>query len=303
MINPQTDTDVLATVFDGERIFLMTAYLDPDGTWRHLTGEPRPSDQHVLGTQPLPWSAELVTVGGIYHHKSDHTRGYQVLHITNTGQFSDKFPPQVVYQHPLGSHSSVHWSINNMKTLILVLALTLAPVTASAIPCGGIANLAGTIMKVRQQGIPIHTIMDKLESNFTGDPKLLEVVQMVPFRKFAAELGAKFCILSWPATMRNCWPIPEMGPRFYSTDGRGVAAAWMQNTVDTSQPDPSKAIGNCLNCERKVCPKNSMTGHLSPREDRPLYGWCHAVKNGPAGWFCNAYTVNGKRHFSRHFKA
>lgn len=53
-----------------------------------------------MGTQPLPWSAELVTVGGIYHHKSDHTRGYQVLHITNTGQFSDKFPPQVVYQHP-----------------------------------------------------------------------------------------------------------------------------------------------------------------------------------------------------------
>lgn len=66
-----------------------------------------------------------------------------------------------------------------MKTLILVLALTLAPVTASAIPCGDIANLAGTIMKVRQQGIPIHTIMDKLESNFTGDPKLLEVVQIM----------------------------------------------------------------------------------------------------------------------------
>jgi len=25
----------------------------------------------------------------------------------------------------------------------------------------------------------------------------------------------------------------------------------------------------------------------------------HAVKNGTAGWFCNAYTVNGEIHFAR----
>jgi len=146
--------------------------------------------------------------------------------------------------------------------------------------------------------LPVDTFLpnwNKGELIFTNPPFSL----LVPFRNFAAALGAKFCILSRPATMRNCWPIPALADRFISTEGKGVAAAWMQNIVDTSQPDPSEAIGNCLNCERKACPNNSMTGHLSPREDRPLYGWDTAVKNGTAGWHCREYTVNGKIHFAR----
>lgn len=126
---------------------------------------------------------------------------------------------------------------------------------------------------------------------------------LVPFMEWCRTTGARFCILARPGGMRRCWSIPEMKDRFRATNGRSVAAAWMQNIHDTSAPDPSRAIGNCRNCERKACPKNSMTGHLKPGEDRPLYGWRVAAGTGVAGWFCVRYTTNGKIHFTRFFHA
>lgn len=131
---------------------------------------------------------------------------------------------------------------------------------------------------------------------FTNPPFSL----LSPFMMWVEMTQAKVCVLSRPATMRRCWPIPELGPTFRDEEGRTTAAAWMQNIEDTTgEHNQDETIGNCLSCERQACPRNYMTGHLTPRQDRPLYGWSRAVKNGRAGWFCTQYTVNGKRHFAR----
>lgn len=123
---------------------------------------------------------------------------------------------------------------------------------------------------------------------------------LVPFRRFVLRTGARYCVLARPGAMRYCWPIPDLADRFKAHNGRWVTAAWMQNIHDTSQPF-GESIGNCLNCERKACPQNAMTGHLKAGEDRQLYGWGTAVKNGSAGWYCKSYTVDGKISFSRFF--
>ena len=123
---------------------------------------------------------------------------------------------------------------------------------------------------------------------------------LVPFRDWLWHSQARYCVLARPAGMRLCWSIPEMGPRFYSTDGPGVAAAWHQNITDTSREEPEVAIGNCSSCERKgACPVNEMTGGLLPGQDRPLYGWAHAVRLGLVGRHCGQYRVGGKRTFKR----
>jgi hypothetical protein len=123
---------------------------------------------------------------------------------------------------------------------------------------------------------------------------------IVAFRNWAKNKNAKFCILARPGAMRNCWPVPELKEKFKSMDGRAVAAAWMQNIVDTTVLSGVE-IGNCSLCESKKCPKNEMTGEFTPRVERKLYGWCEAVKNGSAGNFCNKYTINGRGTFLRFF--
>lgn len=129
---------------------------------------------------------------------------------------------------------------------------------------------------------------------------------LVKFRQWAMGSGALFCVLSCPATMRNCWTIPSMGSNFKSACGRTVAAAWMQNIADTTnnECDTSTAIGNCRNCERARCPNNQMTGEFPPlgeRPDRPLYGWGSAVLRGIGGFCCNKYTIGGREAFVRFF--
>ena len=128
---------------------------------------------------------------------------------------------------------------------------------------------------------------------------------LVPFRQWLKLTGARFCILARPASMRRCWTIPEMSHRFYCSEGRGVAAAWFQNIVDTSmEPPEGKEIGNCADCHRKgKCPQNSMTGGWESGRPRKLYGWGVAANHGLAGWFCHKYTnSDGKLAFCRFFK-
>lgn len=123
---------------------------------------------------------------------------------------------------------------------------------------------------------------------------------LVPFRDWLAASGARFCVLARPGCFRRCWSVPEMTSAFYTNDGRGVAAAWHQNITDTSREEPEVAIGNCSQCERRgACPNNAMTGGLVPGEDRPLYGWSHAVRLGLVGWYCHGFTVGGKIAFLR----
>ena len=148
-----------------------------------------------------------------------------------------------------------------------------------------------------------------IDSPITDDYKDGEVVITNPpfslltkFRDWAGVSSARFIVLARPGVMRRCWTITGLGDSFKSTDGRTVAAAWFQNLTDTSSPDTAKAIGNCLKCERKGnCPKNEMTGGLNPGQDRPLYGWGHAVNTGLAGWHCQDYSIEGKRTFTRFF--
>ena len=146
-------------------------------------------------------------------------------------------------------------------------------------------------------------------SPITDDYKDGEVVITNPpfslltkFRDWAGVSGAHFIVLARPGVMRRCWTITGLGDKFKSTDGRSVAAAWFQNLADTSNPNPAQQIGNCLQCERKGnCPNNEMTGGLNPGQDRPLYGWGHAVNTGVAGWHCQAYSIEGRSTFTRFF--
>jgi len=127
---------------------------------------------------------------------------------------------------------------------------------------------------------------------------------LVPFRRWALASGARFCVLSRPGAMQNCWSIPELGNDFKSTDGRSVAAAWMQNIKDTTQVGEvvGNILGDCGVCESKACPKNSMTADWEPGKSRPLYGFSAAVSGGFAGLFCKKYYVDGKNKFTRFFK-
>ena len=121
------------------------------------------------------------------------------------------------------------------------------------------------------------------------------------FRKWLYETQTKYCILSRPGCVRG-FPVIETGSSFYSTDGRGVATAWMQNLADTRKPVPDGLeLGNCADCERKACPRNAMTGGWTPGRPRKLYGWCHAVKHGINGSWCQGYTTNGRKAFLRFF--
>ncbi len=125
---------------------------------------------------------------------------------------------------------------------------------------------------------------------------------LVPFRKFAKENNIKYCILARQGTMIKSWPIALLKDRFTDISGKSVAASWQQNIVDTSVIDKGvSSIGNCLLCERKACPKNDLTGKMTPGENRPLYGFGNAVKLGISGFYCKGYTVNGKNKFSRFF--
>lgn len=126
---------------------------------------------------------------------------------------------------------------------------------------------------------------------------------LAPFRLWAMGSGAKFCVLSRPGSIYPAWPVIELTGRFRCVEGRSVAACWMQNLVDTRQiPPPELALGNCAKCVHPKCPQNVMTGTLSPGEDRPLYGWCNAVKYGIAGKHCDEYIEEGgTKHFCRFF--
>jgi len=127
---------------------------------------------------------------------------------------------------------------------------------------------------------------------------------LVPFRRWALASGSRFCILSRPGEMRSCWNIPELGSRFKSTDGRSVAAAWVQNIKDTVEPGEvaGNVLGDCGVCESEACTKNSMTEGWLPGKPRPLYGFGAAVKGGFAGYHCRWYRVDGRKKFTRFFK-
>ncbi len=125
---------------------------------------------------------------------------------------------------------------------------------------------------------------------------------LVPFRKFAKANNIKYCILARQAAMMKSWPISLLKDRFHDEYGRSVAASWQQNIVDTSVIDEGvSSIGNCLLCERKSCPKNDLTGKMTPGKNRPLYGFGNAVKLGISGFYCKGYTANGKNKFTRFF--
>lgn len=125
---------------------------------------------------------------------------------------------------------------------------------------------------------------------------------LVPFREFVKQNNIKYCVLSRPATMRGSWPISPLKDKFYDELGRGVAASWQQNIVNTEVVDErDSSIGNCLLCERKACPKNDLTGNFKPGVNRPLYGFGNAVKIGISGFYCGGYTVAGKNKFTRFF--
>lgn len=122
---------------------------------------------------------------------------------------------------------------------------------------------------------------------------------LVAFRQWLYWSRARFCVLSRPGCVRG-FPVIETGVSFRSTDGRGVAAAWMQNLADTRRRDASEAaMGNCKYCESEVCTKNIMTGGFTPGEDRDLYGWGQAVNLGVCGAWCQKYIVNGHLSFLR----
>lgn len=123
-----------------------------------------------------------------------------------------------------------------------------------------------------------------------------------PFREWLDESGARYCCLSRPGGLRG-WTIPELKDKFCSTDGRRVAAAWFQNIKPTAvMPPVELAIGNCATCHRKKCPVNRNTADWKPGQERPLFGWCIAVKHGIAGKSCNEYTdAQGKKAFRRFF--
>jgi hypothetical protein len=67
-------------------------------------------------------------------------------------------------------------------------------------------------------------------------------------------------------------------------------------------PPVELAIGNCATCHRKKCPVNRNTADWKPGQERPLFGWCIAVKHGIAGKSCRVYTdAQGKKAFERFF--
>lgn len=109
---------------------------------------------------------------------------------------------------------------------------------------------------------------------------------LVSFREWQKATEAKYCMLGRPNALRG-YPVRELKDKFHSTDGRRVAAAWMQNLVDTRiEPREGIEIGNCALCERERCPVNNRTGDWTPRKERKLYGWCHAVCHGLNGnWY------------------
>lgn len=129
---------------------------------------------------------------------------------------------------------------------------------------------------------------------------------LVPFRRWAKRTGSRFCVLTRPGTMRRVWTAPigtRLGPdRFVADDGREVAAAWVQNIIDTSsEPPEERVLGDCARCARRACPVNEMTGDWTPGRPRKLYGWGIAARYGFPGWYCIAYTRDGKRAFQRYF--
>ncbi len=146
---------------------------------------------------------------------------------------------------------------------------------------------------------PLWADWNKGEVIITNPPFSL----LIPFREWLLHTSAKYIVLSRPGGLYCCFPIVELGHVFYSKCGKRVATAWMQNFVDTRNPDidVTKAIGNCNLCEVDICRNNYMTRDFIPRMSRALYGWGHAVRNGIAGWFCDKYTVEGKRMYSRFF--
>lgn len=124
------------------------------------------------------------------------------------------------------------------------------------------------------------------------------------FRDFMYANGVKFCVLSRPGAFGESYPVQELDSRFKDKDGHTVAACWMQNfvnTIKTGDAFDNSPIGNCALCERKHCTKNTLTVEWTPGVDRPLYGWCIAVKNGLSGFFCQEYITEGKQHFLRFY--
>lgn len=178
---------------------------------------------------------------------------------------------------------------------------------ADLLPDGSVSEIPKALQRAGFTSVRVTRNLP-IDSPVTDDWQDGEVVITNPpfsllkhFRKWQAKTGARFIILDKVGGLRHCWTILLLGDNFCSTDGREVAAAWFQNIENTARPDPSRAIGNCLSCERKSCPKNSMTGHLAPGQDRPLYGWGVAAKTGVAGSYCRNYTIAGKTEFIRYF--
>ena len=125
---------------------------------------------------------------------------------------------------------------------------------------------------------------------------------LVPFREWLKFSKARYCCLSRPAGLPG-WSVRELKDKFRSTDGRTVAAAWFQNLKPTSVVPPSDlALGNCALCRRKTCPTTEDCSDWKPGLDRPLFGWCVAVKYGLGGKSCSKYTnSDGKIAFRRFF--
>jgi hypothetical protein len=124
---------------------------------------------------------------------------------------------------------------------------------------------------------------------------------LTPFRRWLLRTGARYCVLSRPAAIPG-YSVPCMGQRFYSTDGRRVAACWMQNLRDTqTEPPEGVELGNCADCESKACPVNAHTGDWTPGRPRKLYGYGTAANNGIAGNWCSHHTRDGKETFIRFF--
>src|SRR5574344_583427 len=148
-----------------------------------------------------------------------------------------------------------------------------------------IRNAGFTNVRVTRD-IPISSFNSDYESGeiiVTNPPFSLTV----PFRDFIRSNGVKFCVLSRPGVYGECYPVIELNSRFKSTDGRRVAASWMQNivnTVKTGKDFHGASIGNCALCERTRCLNNPLTREWIPGVPRPLYGWCIASNNGISGF-------------------
>jgi hypothetical protein len=114
---------------------------------------------------------------------------------------------------------------------------------------------------------------------------------LVPFRRYLAVHKGGFFVMARPGVLTVGRPVPEFTQDQHCSCG-DICAAWFTDIPFTAPaPDPSKALGDCAICEHKC--------HWAGTP-RPLYGFGAAVRCGLSG-FCAAYTVKGKKTFTRFF--